>query len=90
MCVGLHALHKKEAQAMTIGGNDSYVRALAAQGYDLLLVARDSTRLETLRQELHRVYQREIWTESLDLSQHGRRLKRCITWLGLTDRRSHS
>jgi short-subunit dehydrogenase len=46
-----------------------YARALAAQGYDLLLVARDSTRLETLRQELHHVYQREIWTESLDLSQ---------------------
>jgi len=46
-----------------------YARALAAQGYDLLLVARDSTRLETLRHELHRVYQREIWTESLDLSQ---------------------
>lgn len=46
-----------------------YARALAAQGYDLLLVARDRTRLETLRHELHRVYQREIWTESLDLSQ---------------------
>jgi len=46
-----------------------YARALAAQGYDLLLVARDSTRLETLRHELHHVYQREIWTESLDLSQ---------------------
>ena len=46
-----------------------YARALAAQGYDLLLVARDSTRLETLRHELHRVYQREIWTKSLDLSQ---------------------
>jgi len=46
-----------------------YAQALAAQGYDLLLVARDSTRLETLRHELHHVYQREIWTESLDLSQ---------------------
>ena len=46
-----------------------YARALAAQGYDLLLVARDNTRLEALRHELHREYQREIWTESLDLSQ---------------------
>jgi hypothetical protein len=46
-----------------------YARALAARGYELLLVARDRTRLKTLRHELHRVYQREIWTESLDLSQ---------------------
>jgi len=46
-----------------------YARALAAQGYDLLLVARDSARLEKLKHELHRVYQIEIWTESLDLSQ---------------------
>ena len=46
-----------------------YARALAAQGYDLLLVARDSARLETLKHELHRVSQREVWTKSLDLSQ---------------------
>jgi hypothetical protein len=46
-----------------------YARALAAQGYDLFLVGRDVTRLETLRQELHQVTQREIWVESLDLSQ---------------------
>ncbi len=46
-----------------------YARALASQGYDLLLVARDNTRLETLSQNLHRVYQRDIWTESFDLTQ---------------------
>jgi len=46
-----------------------YARALARQGYDLLLVARDRTCLETLRQELHAVTQRDIWVESLDLSQ---------------------
>ena len=46
-----------------------YARALAAQGYDLFLVARDLTRLETLKQELHRVSEREIWVEPLDLSQ---------------------
>lgn len=46
-----------------------YARALARQDYDLLLVARDRTSLEGLRQELHSVTQREIWVESLDLSQ---------------------
>ncbi|MEX0830923.1 MAG: SDR family oxidoreductase [Nitrospirales bacterium] len=46
-----------------------YARALANQGYDLLLIGRDETRLKTLRQELLRVTQREIWVESLDLSQ---------------------
>ncbi len=46
-----------------------YARALAAQDYDLLLVARDSTRLETLKQELQQTTKREIWVESLDLSQ---------------------
>ncbi len=46
-----------------------YARALAGQGYDLLLIGRDVERLETLRQELRPVSQREIWVESLDLSQ---------------------
>ncbi|MDH5775277.1 MAG: SDR family oxidoreductase [Nitrospirota bacterium] len=46
-----------------------YARALAGQGYDLLLVGRDKARLETLRQELLHMSQREIWMESLDLSQ---------------------
>ena len=46
-----------------------YARALVGQGYDVLLVARDHTRLENLRQELHRISKREIWVEPLDLSQ---------------------
>jgi short-subunit dehydrogenase len=46
-----------------------YARALADQGYDLFLVGRDVTRLETLRQELQQVTQREIRVDSLDLSQ---------------------
>jgi len=46
-----------------------YARALAAQGYNLLLVARNSARLDMLRQELQPGHQGEIWTESLDLSQ---------------------
>jgi len=46
-----------------------YARALACQGYELLLIGRDVTRLENLRQELKNVTQREIWMESLDLSQ---------------------
>lgn len=46
-----------------------YARALAAQGYELLLVSRDMKRLELLRQELQQVSQTAIWVESLDLSQ---------------------
>jgi len=46
-----------------------YARTLAAQGYDLLLVARDHTRLDMLREELQHGHQGEIRTESLDLSQ---------------------
>lgn len=46
-----------------------YARALADQGYDLLLIGRDMTRLETLRQELQKLNQRKIQIESLDLSQ---------------------
>jgi len=46
-----------------------YARTLAGQGYDMLLIGQDVTRLKTLQQELHAVNQREIWVESLDLSQ---------------------
>jgi len=46
-----------------------YARTLASKGYDLLLIGRDLTRLETLRQELHQVTHGEIWIEPLDLSQ---------------------
>ena len=46
-----------------------YARALAAQGYDLLLVARDPTRLEEIGQELRNKYSVQVWTESLDLAK---------------------
>ena len=46
-----------------------YARTLATKGYDLLLVARDHTRLENLKQELQQTTKTKIWVESLDLSQ---------------------
>ncbi len=46
-----------------------YARVLAAQSYDLLLVARDHTRLENLKQELQQTTKTEIWMEQIDLSQ---------------------
>ncbi len=46
-----------------------YARALATKGYDLLLVARDHTRLENLKQELQQITKTEIWVEQIDLSQ---------------------
>jgi short-subunit dehydrogenase len=46
-----------------------YARALAAQGYDLLLVARDKTRLDQLGEEVHHAYSVRVWTETLDLAR---------------------
>ncbi len=46
-----------------------YARVLVSHGYDVLLVARDRTRLEKLKQALHHASEREIWIECLDLSQ---------------------
>ena len=46
-----------------------YARALAAQGYDLLLVARDQTRLDQLAGELQDVYSVKVWRETLDLAK---------------------
>ena len=51
------------------GIGKEYARVLAASGYDLLLIGRDTQKLETLRQELHQTSQSEVWVESLDLSQ---------------------
>ena len=51
------------------GIGEEYARALATQGYDLLLIGRDEARLERLRHELQGVTQAEIWVNSLDLSQ---------------------
>jgi uncharacterized protein len=46
-----------------------YARALAAQGYDLLLVARNQTRLDQLAGDLRQAYSVRIWREPLDLSR---------------------
>ena len=46
-----------------------YARALAAQGNDFLLVARDQIRLDQLAKELHQTYSVQVWTEPLDLAQ---------------------
>lgn len=46
-----------------------YARALANQGYDLLLIGRDTKKLETLKQGIQQVTRKEIWIKSLDLSQ---------------------
>ncbi|WP_342349076.1 SDR family oxidoreductase [uncultured Nitrospira sp.] len=46
-----------------------YARALAAQGYDLLLVARDQNRLNQLTKEIQQTTSIQIWTETLDLAR---------------------
>lgn len=46
-----------------------YARALAAQGYDLLLVARDQSRLNQLSQEIQQAFSVQVWTEPLDLAR---------------------
>lgn len=46
-----------------------YARALAAQGYDLLLVARDQNRLNQLAREIQQTLSVQIWTEPLDLAK---------------------
>jgi short-subunit dehydrogenase len=46
-----------------------YARALGAQGYDLLLVARDETRLGQLAEELQKTYSVQVRRETLDLAR---------------------
>ncbi len=46
-----------------------YARALVGQGYEVLLIGRDQTRLEALQEELQSAASGKIWLESLDLSQ---------------------
>ncbi|POW59088.1 SDR family oxidoreductase [Candidatus Pantoea alvi] len=49
----------------------TYARRLAARGYDLILVARDQARLETLAQTLRRQYQIEARILRADLTDAG-------------------
>lgn len=53
----------------TQGIGAEYARALAADGYDLMLVARDKERLAFLRAELSSNYDVRVATESLDLAE---------------------
>ncbi len=46
-----------------------YARALANQGYHLLLVARDPSRLNQLSKEIQRTTSVQVWTETLDLAK---------------------
>lgn len=46
-----------------------YARALAAQGYHLLLVARDHNRLQDLSKEIQQTTSMQVWTETLDLAK---------------------
>ncbi|MDR4460218.1 MAG: SDR family oxidoreductase [Nitrospirales bacterium] len=46
-----------------------YARALAAQGYHLLLVARDQDRLNQLSKEIQQTTSVQVWTEMLDLAK---------------------
>ncbi|MDT3778403.1 SDR family oxidoreductase [Nitrospira sp. MA-1] len=46
-----------------------YARALATQGFDLLLVARDQNRLLELSKEIQQTTSIQVWTETLDLAR---------------------
>ncbi len=46
-----------------------YARALANQGYDLLLIGRDRERLEALQKEIHQEAKNNVWMEFMDLGQ---------------------
>ena len=47
----------------------AYARALARQGYDLLLVARDKARLDALSGELHQLGSGDLFIDALDLAE---------------------
>lgn len=47
----------------------AFARALARQGYDLLLVARDKARLEALSDELRQLGRGDLFIEALDLAE---------------------
>jgi short-subunit dehydrogenase len=52
----------------TAGLGLSFARHLAADGHDLVLVARDQTRLDAVAEEMRRVYGRQAETISADLT----------------------
>jgi short-subunit dehydrogenase len=52
----------------TAGIGHSFAVELASRGWDLVLVARDSARLEAVKEQIHTVYGREVETITADLA----------------------
>ncbi len=68
------------------GIGETFAKALAAQGMDLVLVARSEDRLRALARQLNEVYSRRVEVVSVDLSLAGaaEKVKTAVDSLGMT------